>query len=678
VEALRVSTERNARLLRQRAKGRFGPGLDLYLINFAAYWCATPEETIEEYRKALGRSFYPDPSVGWPFAIRVSLVETLGRNPPLFDADPAHRPDRVLCRVIAWKPGTEPHVREIWQAYVNRLAASDDPLEKADGLYFRWGAQGTDVHREKALGEILDFLEANPECVTGPDGRAIFQMLAGPLESLSYGRDASLCRRYIAVLAGLFKKDAPLPLETGRRLSQAFGYRKSDGVLAEALPPLVDAMEGHLARLANRADPSYVTMLSQVHGGLKSLIPLPPRPRTANTLVVRRLWLEHDHATAKGGLDPSSGTWHEGNLWFSEFNRAGFWKINPDNFESELFTGPNPPTIRHCLNGDCRPLFRHGRIYISSGDDVWVFDPQKKSWQALGLPRSRYVLYEANDALWAVFGTGPHAKPDPVADQGTGLYRIDTKTDTAELVFSTRRRPAEHPLDTTSIGMPIGLFSGRDGMPVVGLSGNGKRLLKVKDGSAWTDVVAERLWERICLKDRTLLAQRVNHPMGGRKPPLLECLVGIDARGRSELLLIDPRLANADSPQVRGDPVWKIPESLNAYPDVGNRYYCPAMVGETLFVLTGDMVGSTMDFATVMDLYIFERGKSDPVRLPLSFEMPEADRAKITARGDPPSRDLNPRAIWHGFLAGEKGLTISCPSGFWFIPMEDVRTAAAR
>lgn len=681
VEALRVSTQRNAAALRQRAKGMFLSALDIYLMNYVAYRCATPEETIQEYRAALRRDYPSGFPKTWPVAFRTSLVETLGHNPPLFDVDPtdraAARPARVFCRLVVWKPGNEQRARDLWETYVNELAASSDPLEKADGLYFRWGAQKENANREKALGDILDFLAASPDVLLGPDGRAIAQMVSGPMQSLSNVGDANLCRRYIDVLTGLFGQDTPLPLEMVRRLSQSFGYRKEDDTLHAELPRLVEAMDGQRARLQGRADRFYLTVLAQAHGNLKALIPPPPRPRPEHALVVRRLWLEQNHATAQGGLDPSSGTWHEGNLWFSEFNRAGFWKINPDNFDSEVFVGANPPDRLNCLNGNCRPIFRDGRIYVS-GEDVWSFDLQTKSWRAFGLPRTHYTLYEANGALWAIYGQGPYPSRDPSTDQGTGLYRIDPKKEAAELIFSTRRRPAEHPLDTTEIAAPLGLFAGADGLPVIGLIGNGKRFLHVKDGSPWTDAVADRLWERICLKDRALLVQRFNAPLGSRKPPLLESLVSIDAGGRPELLLSDPRLEKLVSPPTPGKAVWRIPESLNAYPEVGNRYFCPAMVGETLYVLIGDMVGSTQDFTSTLELFLFERGMPDPVRLPLFFEMAEADRAKITARRDNPTRDLNPRAIWHGFVAGEKGLTITCPSGFWFIPMEDVRQAATQ
>jgi hypothetical protein len=334
--------------------------------------------------------------------------------------------------------------------------------------------------------------------------------------------------------------------------------------------------------------------------------------------------------------------------------------------------------MRNILNGNCRPLFRNGRIYVSNGEDVWSFDLASKTWRSFGLPRTNYLLYEANGSLWAIYGKGPHPRSDPSTDQGTGLYRIDTDKDSAELIFSTRRRPAEHPLDTIEIAAPLALFSGTDGMPVIGLIGNGKRFLNVKNGTAWTDAVADWLGERVCLKGQALLGQRFNYEISSRKLPLMESLLAVDGQGRSEVLLSDPRVENAVPPRWSGNAVWKIPESLNAYPEVGNRSYCPARVGDTLYVLIGDMVGSTMDFTTVMELYVFERGKSEPARLPVIFEMTEADRAKISARGENPNRDLNPRAVWYGFLASEKGLAVTCPSGFWFIPMEDVRQAMAK
>jgi hypothetical protein len=58
--------------------------------------------------------------------------------------------------------------------------------------------------------------------------------------------------------------------------------------------------------------------------------------------------------------------------------------------------------------------------------------------------------------------------------------------------------------------------------------------------------------------------------------------------------------------------------------------------------------------------------------------MANATRKKIAANRGDPERDLNPRPIWHHFLANEEGLVLASPSGFWFVPMGDVDLAMAR
>jgi hypothetical protein len=165
---------------------------------------------------------------------------------------------------------------------------------------------------------------------------------------------------------------------------------------------------------------------------------------------------------------------------------VGFWKINPADFQSEFLAGPNPPPQLLGLNGNCRPLFREGRIYVSGGGDVWSFDLERKIWHAPGLPKADYTLYEANHALWAFYGKGPFLKRDASKDQDTGLYRLNPTNDTAALIFSTRRRPAEHPLDNTEIAASLGLFSGADGQPVIGLIGRERKYVWLKDGSPWS------------------------------------------------------------------------------------------------------------------------------------------------------------------------------------------------
>jgi hypothetical protein len=55
--ACSVALQGSGEAVRQRAKAMFRSNLDIYLTNYAGYRCATPEETIAEYRDALRRDF---------------------------------------------------------------------------------------------------------------------------------------------------------------------------------------------------------------------------------------------------------------------------------------------------------------------------------------------------------------------------------------------------------------------------------------------------------------------------------------------------------------------------------------------------------------------------------------------------------------------------------------------
>jgi hypothetical protein len=84
------------------------------------------------------------------------------------------------------------------------------------------------------------------------------QMLTAPMQSLSYVRNGTLCRRYVDVLVGLFGQNAPLPYEMVGRLSEAFGYRRGDKELPKELARLQEAMADHLARLQGNPDKYYI------------------------------------------------------------------------------------------------------------------------------------------------------------------------------------------------------------------------------------------------------------------------------------------------------------------------------------------------------------------------------------------------------------------------------------
>lgn len=690
VEALRASAERTGRLLRERTRAILRCNVDLYLTNYAGYWCATPEAAIEEYRSSLSRDFESGFSNSWPAALRISLVKTSGNNPPLLDVDPgnrrAARPEHVVCRMVAWIPGDETKVRDLWEAYLDELSASDDLLKQADALYFRWGSQSSFANREKTLGAILDFLEKHPDSMLGKDGRAIAQMLVAPLRHLSSVQDGNLCVRYLEVLVKLFEQDAILPYEMVQMLPQTFGYRRNDESLLTELARLVEVMERHQSQWEGGKDRYYLGMLTYALSGLRGVaaksVPKREIPlggtTTSPPLKVTRLWPQQRYLKDGGLLNGNSGAWFDGALWFSQRTPLGFWKVDPVTFKTERFDSPEPPQGISGPNGNSHPFFRDGRIFLSAGRDVWSFDPAGRSWRGVGMPAAEYFLFEANGALWAIFGKGPFGGSRKGEDQGTGLYRIDTKTLTGALAFSTRRRPVENPLDSLDIGAPVAVFSGSDGYPVVGLVSHNWKFVSLKDGRPWP-FARPKMSQWVHVRpEGALVVQRSLKPVRGRKTPLFESLVSVDPEGRAELLFWEPDSPDAGVESELGRPLWRAPDSLSLSPENGSRYISPLLLGSRLIVLVADVEGSTEDFTSAVELFVFERGRAEAIQIPLRFEV-AADAAPYlkNARHDMTKRAVNPRPIWNNFFGNSQGFVYAGEWGFWFIPMADFERALA-
>lgn len=681
VEALRAATERNGKLLQASPNRAFRGSEDFYLTYYLGYWCATPEATVAEYRKALGRNFVPRPNA-WLISLRIPLSLTSGRNPPLLDVGSGDRqrmrPKHVVCRMVAWKPEDEKRLATLWQSFLQELEASDDLLAQADALFLRWNSMEQEANGEETLAKIVDFLERNADCLVGPDARALGPMLAAPLEHLDLVKDVSLSVRYLDVLTKLFEQERQLPFELVERIPRAFGFRRQGDIPVERLEALRDAMTRHLARWGGDKDSYYRGVVAASLRPFEAIVAQAKGRKPALPAVgVSRLWRSSEYLKGRGEFDGSSGTWHEGWLWFAQRKPVGFWRINPETFESEFISGPGAPESIRALNGDCRPFFVDDQIFVAGDRDVWIFDLRTRTWSAMGMPVARYVLYKANGELWAACGEQPDFLAPDLNGPSTGLYRIDSKNRKADLIFNTKRRPAAHPLDYSPPSAPMGVFSGTSGQLIVGLNTGNKKFLLVEDASPWEVVRPNSVDERICNADEALLIQRSNTLRNGKWARLLESIVSVDSRGEMELLLVDPLVAKASRLPAKTEPVWMAPESLNDHFPVGDRLQAVALEGGRLFVLTTDLLGSSENSPTTLELTVFRRGEAEAVRFPLRFEIPAGTGPPPAREGTRENRILNPRGLWHSFLAGPKGLVLSGEWGFWFIPMSEVDRAVS-
>lgn len=311
-----------------------------------------------------------------------------------------------------------------------------------------------------------------------------------------------------------------------------------------------------------------------------------------------------------------------------------------------------------------------GNLYLPEQGDLWVYKPDSNSWARLNLPDAHYSLWIAGEDLFASFGERADNN-ERRRGEGAGLYRINTRDETAELLFSTHRRPPVRPLDSIVCERPFCVFPGEDGGPIIGLLNKPwNSFRKLGNGDEWKTIDPKRLSNITSVSGETLFIDAF--PGEGRN--VLRSMQRVDRRGHFEVLLW-----NAENPApFASQPVWKFPdELLKATQTYGSdRYnYRAAMSGDDLYLFICERDGSPSG-APRNDLYIFRRGQPEVKMLSLTFDLSQADEQLIRESYSRIETFKYPLPSNYGFLAVDSGLVIvGARLGFWFIPFEDIKSA---
>jgi hypothetical protein len=338
----------------------------------------------------------------------------------------------------------------------------------------------------------------------------------------------------------------------------------------------------------------------------------------------------------------------------------------PREFATELISAADAPEQPHF---GTRPLFAEQHLFLASRDRVSMLDLAASRWTELALPSARYRIFAANGSVWAAFGERPGMGVIS-ANHGTGLYRIDPRSGAPQLVFSTRRRPVEHPLDRHAVAEPFTLFAGADGQPVIGLWGEEWSFHRISDGTLWQNSVPTSVLAATSTPSGTLLLRTLHR---GGDFNRLQSAAFISPQGRPELLLRDDSLERPPA----GDPVWNLPAALRVPLAAGERNYCAALLGDAFYLLAWETGGSPLG-ASKADLYVFQRGRRDATPLPLRFQVSPEDEPQL-----PRTSEANlfrfPAPDHNGLVATDRGLAIAGRGmpGFWFIPQADLQHALA-
>ncbi|MEA3207011.1 MAG: hypothetical protein QOE70_68 [Chthoniobacter sp.] len=645
-----------------------------YLTNYAGYWNATPEATLTWYRRVLDRKFDGDLET-WPAVIRSELAYSDDLHAPLLAGRMADAGKSFIqigaSRLVAWDSLTEERLRPLWEGYVNELLSSPDALQVADGLSFRWRSLPGNAERFGMLPAIVDFVTQNLEAFRGPDAEAMIELLTQPLRGTNrtpalQGVHAQLLECYLRLLDSA----EPLPPAILGRIWILFTDNNSGAKLRPDAIKLRAALAAHRSRVSGpSAREEYLRQITTAEASIDREFPDLTVREIVNPLVVSKLWVMAAHTlealTGKIGFDGDSGLWHGGRLWFVDPFHGKLWKIDPATFATEIIAAENAPETHFGI----RPAFAEKHLFLSAHDGVSMLDPTASRWTALSLPAARYRVFAANGSVWAAFGERPRTGAD-LPNHGTGLYRIDPQSGESQLIFSTRRRPAEHPLDSQEVAEPFTLFAGTDGQPVIGLLGEWWSFHRVSDGGVWKGIVPSSVQAAMTTESGTLLLETIERAGDMKR---LKGAAFISPQGHPELLLRDDSLARPPA----GDPVWNLPDAIRAPLDAGGRNYCAALLGEAFFLLAWDTTGSPWG-ASKADLYVFRRGRRDATQIPLQFQVLPADEPQIRKVAE--ARVFRfPYPDNYGLVATDRGLAITGRGmwGFWFIPQTDLERALA-
>jgi hypothetical protein len=645
----------------------------LYLTSYAAYWNATPEETLAFYRRVLDRKF--DGGLkNWPAAIRRSLARNENVHPPLLAGSAEDAAKNFIqidaARLAAWDSITETRLRGLWESYLRELAASPDALQIADVMSFRWRSLADKAERLKMLPDIVEFIDTHLDSFRGTDAEPMMELLWLPLRGTSLassppGAHAGLLQCYLRLL----ESAEPLPAAIFNHFSLLFGDNARSELLPEAIQ-LRAALAAHGSRLpGSAARDEYLRRIAVAEAAIVRAFPTLAVREAVNSLLVTKLWVMAAHTPErfKGqiAIADGSGLWHEDRLWFVDPFHGKLWKIDPATFATEVIAAENAPKTSF----ETRPVFAGDRLFLSTGKGVSMLDRAALRWTALPLPEARYKVVAANGSVWAAFGESSipgSAQPS----RGAGLFRLDPLSGESTLIFSTRRRPAEHPLDASQVSETFTLFAGLDGQPVIGLLDPWWTFRRISDGSEYRGAFLDSVQAATTTQSGTLLVETVNGSSVGNR---IKGVAFISPEGRSELLLRDDEFHR---PPV-GDPVWNLPPAIRKAPPAGGRNYSAALLGDAFFLLAWDATGSPWG-ASKADLYVFRRGRRDAAQIPLQFHVSEEDERQIRKTSGTETFRF-PHPDDYGLVPTDRGLAITGRGmwGFWFIPQADLEEALA-
>lgn len=535
-------------------------------VSYAAYWSRTPEDAVAYYRKILSPDFSTKFHSHSRDAVRRALGPAYKHEPWLVPFEGNRKPLLIgIPRLISWDQNQDGRLRRVWKAFIDELATSPVLLSQADAIALRFSSLPPSDEGLAAVVKAVEFVHDHPDVLMGDEGKLFATQLRPSLNLANSDQRLEGAQRvFVDSCVQWLQSDRWIPgliipqlsrfnyffpgksftrqeLASSPVARQELGAQEAEwmrrkspevaSVYRTYAARLLAGIREHRRRLPADTPASYLQVLTNQEAVIIREFPELAHRMSDEALVVRRAWLRlaSTNLDRYQFLQNDTGLWRDGGVWFLSGGKSVFLKVDPLTFKTQVIAAPGGPEFK--LNASFEVL--DNKIFVADGKGIWRLDLTSMKWELLDLPENSYRLYLLNGSLWALFGMRGFSDSKVVQSSGGGLYRIDPATAKVDLVFSSRRRPAEHPLDEVEVGEPLMLLPGANGLPNVGFQEAKKSFRRVSDGSEISWNLTYRIAPATYASEGALIVQTTGDAPAGR----FHHAVFIAADGRQEVLL---------------------------------------------------------------------------------------------------------------------------------------------
>ena len=499
IEVLRRRTEFLVKLHRKEREMNADStkyGLDV----LSGYWSATPEQATDYWMNLLGKGDNLTPSQlrGIRSGIANAInVEGLGlkRTTKSGIVTESQRP-----LFVDWRAQDNGRAEASWRMLLNKLRSSKLLFNQNDGIALALRTTPWGKDHDKLLLDMLDLFENNRETLKQPEGRNMFFSFSVPFEP--YGYPAGFAERYTSLLELVFASSDELDLaailfarSTFERFTDKI-RRKTPDVTKEAVEKLLLAVKGYAGRVdAKRGLKSgfmlHDTELEGFLAALANAYPILPKsplsqPRLnagdGGTIPVGMITVAKATAPKDQRYWVNLGSVDSGDVRLL----ASRWRSREFGFvaiDQNLKIFEIPPVPESLCPAHSDTPFAPAQVLLAKTAGflsmTWKgrflgYDYQSRNWsdESSLLPTHLRNAYEKKQAA----GSGaPSHRTRPTVGMINDTLYVATANDGHtighmvhghyELIASSRRRPAEHPVDELPPASVRAMFPGAKGRP---------------------------------------------------------------------------------------------------------------------------------------------------------------------------------------------------------------------